>query len=420
MLLSNVMSIVFLGTDFQDSPFRTLERLERIAPAVREWLASSESGVQGSLVLSTCNRFELYLDTPKSGDALASSVGLIAKLLGESVEETSKLFRVRHGYAAVSQIFQVASGLESMVVGETEIVAQLRNAQSWARDLGALTTPLQRALDRALRVSKIISKEFELFQSAGTIIDTSLDLAQDKLPLLPATKVLVCGTGAYARVVLAALRRRGVSTISVYSRSGRGEAFARAHGVEPVEQNNFIEAVLESDLVIGASGASGYILTWEALAQLQVPERPIVLIDVALSRDIDPRLEYAGFGSIITLETIRRSVPRDHSQKIINAESRISDEVRNFIEDDEARSLDDAVASLRNFVEEIVDSEVNSVANRRGEELASEVRRSLVRVTNRVLHSPSIRARALARDGREEDYRRAIDLVFGEAATNES
>jgi glutamyl-tRNA reductase len=134
---------------------------------------------------------------------------------------------------------------------------------------------------------------------------------------------------------------------------------------------------------------------------------------VALSRDIDPRLEYAGFGSIITLESIRREVPREHSTRISDAERSVHSEVLDFAAEDDSRSLDDVVASLRALVSEAIEDEVRAVGNRLGDEVASEVQRSLARVTNQLLHLPSVRARSLAKEGLHEDYRRAIDVVFG-------
>jgi glutamyl-tRNA reductase len=407
------VTIVFLGTDFQDSSFRTLERLEAVAPVVREKLATAGNLIEGSLVVATCNRFELYLDTDNTSEALATSVAFIAEQLGEPVAETSKLFRVRHDTSALLQLFHVAAGLESMVVGEGEIVSQLRNSLGWSRDLGVLSAPLQRAVDRAFRVSKRVTQEYGLADSGRSVIDTSLDMARSQIVDLESASVVVCGTGAYARVVLAALRRRGVSRVRVYSRSGRGKDFATSHGVECIPADGLVRAVMDSDLVVSASGAPGYVLSWEMLDGVPTPPKPIVFIDVALSRDIDPRLEYAGFGSIITLESIRREVPREHSTRISDAERSVHSEVLDFVAEDDSRSLDDVVASLRALVSEAIEDEVRAVGNRLGDEVAREIQRSLTRVANQLLHLPSVRARSLAKEGLHEDYRRAIDVVFG-------
>lgn len=411
------VTLVFLGTDFQDSSFRALERLEEIAPRIREHLMGQRTLVEGSLVVATCNRFEVYLDTPLSPEALADTVAAIARELGHSQVETSKMFRVLHGERAVAHLFRVASGLESMVVGEGEIMSQLREAMSWAQDLGTLSTPLLRATERAFKVSKGVANSYGLTHQGRSVIDAALDIAYDGLAPHDSTRVLVIGTGAYARVVIAALLRRGNRDIRVYSRSGRAETFATQHGVAHVPHADLVEAFHGSELVISASGQPGYALSLGMLESHTPPVTPVVCIDVALSRDIDPSLEGAGFASIISLESIRPLVPREHSEAIIAAEKHVESEAARFVIEDQARGADPVVASLRAHVRSLIDDEVAAVARRLGHDAALEVQHSLHRVTNHLLHAPSVRAKTLSQDGLEDEYRRAVDVLFGSEVT---
>lgn len=412
-----IVTLVFLGTDFQDSSFRALERLEEIAPRIREHLMGASALSEGSLVVATCNRFEVYLDTPSSGEALADVVRAIARALGDSELETSKMFRVLHDEGAVAHLFRVASGLESMVVGEGEIMSQLREAMSWAQDLGTLSTPLLRATERAFKVSKGVARSFGLTHQGRSVIDAALDIAQSHLAPLAGARALVIGTGAYARVVIAALSRRGTSDIQVYSRSGRAEQFATQHGVGHVGHDDLLRAFRASDVVISASGSPGYAVSLEMLASHTPPATPVVCIDVALSRDIDPLLEGAGFARIHTLESIRPLVPREHSERVTAAEKHVDGEASRFVAEDQSRGADPVVASLRAHVRSLIDDEVASVAKRLGEDAALEIQHSLHRVTNHLLHTPSVRAKALAKNGLEDEYRRAVDVLFGSEVT---
>ena len=411
------VTLVFLGTDFQDSSFRALERLEEVAPRIREHLLGERTLIEGSLVVATCNRFEVYLDTPASPEALADTVAAIARELGKSQLETSKMFRVLHDGGAVAHLFRVASGLESMVVGEGEIMSQLREAMSWAQDLGTLSTPLLRATERAFKVSKGVASSYGLAHQGRSVIDAALDIADDGRSLDDSTKVLVIGTGAYARVVIASLLRRGTRDIGVYSRSGRAEAFAALHGVSHVGHDDLIEAFLRSELVISASGQPGYALSLGMLESHTPPATPVACIDVALSRDIDPSLERDGYASIISLETIRPLVPREHSEAIIAAEKYVGSETARFVDEDQSRGADPVVASLRAHVQSLIDDEVAAVARRLGNDAAREVQHSLHRVTNHLLHAPSVRAKTFSKEGLEEDYRRAVDVLFGSEVT---
>jgi glutamyl-tRNA reductase len=408
------VTLVFVGTDFHDSSFRSLERLERVAPLIRRHLVNSGPLVAGSLVVATCNRFEVYLDTDQTHAALAHVMEAIALSLDEPVTTTAKMFRVLNDSGAVDHLFQVASGLESMVVGESEIISQLRDAMAKAQELGTLSTPLLRAMERAFRVSKKVANSHGLVHSGRSLIDTALDMVTNTLPAFSGASVLVMGTGAYARVVLAALRRRGATALSVYSPSGRAEEFATSHGISAVSADGLVDAFFASDLVVSASGHPGYALSMEMMGERASRPSPITCIDVALSRDIDPQLEAQGYARIITLESIRQEVPRDHTDLIIAAENTVHEEALGFVSEDRSREVDPIVASLRAYVRDIINDELNVARKRVGDTVALEIERSLHRVTNHLLHTPSVRARDLAKVGLLDDYRKAVDLLFGQ------
>lgn len=412
------VTIVFLGTDFQDSSFGALDRLGEIAPSIREHLSGVNSCVEGSLVVATCNRFEVYLDTQSAPEALADAVAEIARALGQDERDTSKMFRVLHDEGAIAHLFRVASGLESMVVGEGEIMSQLREAMSLAQDSGTLSTPLLRATERAFKVSKGVASTHGLSRQGRSIVDAALDLAGETIPPLDSVRALIIGTGAYARVVTAALLRRGAHSLRVYSRSGRAESFATQHGLTPVSQADLRDAFLHSDLVISASGQPGYAVGVDMMESHTPPATPVVCIDVALSRDIDPSLEGAGFAHIISLESIRPLVPRELSEAVIAAERHVEEQASAFMAEDQSRGADPVVASLRAHVRGLIDDEVAAVERRLGSDAALEVQHSLHRVTNHLLHAPSVRAKALSKEGSEDEYRRAVDVLFGPEVTH--
>jgi glutamyl-tRNA reductase len=405
------VTFTFVGTDFQDSSFATLERLEKIAPAVREYCGIHAEAIAGSFVVATCNRFEVYLDTDGSPEVLADLVSTIAELLGEPTDHVSKMLRVLQDSGAVSHLFHVASGLESMVVGEGEIMAQLRDAMAWAKDLNSLSPALHVLTERALRASKKVAGIEGFGQSGRSVIDTALELANHKIDVSSA-RVLVIGTGAYARVVLAAFKRRFVTNVSVFSRSDRALEFAKSHDVLAVPADGLGEALRHSDLVISASGQPGYVITQELADASPGEAWPSVFVDVALSRDVDPRLESTTAATIITLESIRRAIPHDHSQRITAAEAVIDEEIKAFLADSHGRSLAPVAAALRSHVEALISHELEALAHRLDEAQVLEIKRSLRRVTGQLLHAPLVRGRELASKGEGETYRQAIDLVF--------
>ena len=224
--------------------------------------------ITGAVVLATCNRFELYLDLADgaarsavpgvlSERDLAHAADEVARLIavesGVSQEAARSAFTVRSGADVTRHLFTVASGLDSMVVGEREIAGQVRRALDSSHAEATTSPRLERLFQSASRASKRVAHTTHLGADGRSVVSVGLDLAEASIPPWRQTSAVIVGTGAYAGATVAALRARGCADISVYSASGRAEQFAQARGVDAV--TDLVAALGEADLVVSCSGA---------------------------------------------------------------------------------------------------------------------------------------------------------------------
>lgn len=356
--------------------------------------------ITGYLVLSTCNRFEMYLDVPLFHDALESVTAIVAEHVGNRVAD---LLQVTVGDQAVRHAMAVTSGLESMAVGECEISGQVRSAMG----KGRLSPALRRVFQHALTTSKAVAHNTGLGAAGRSLVAVALDAAAASLDGLAGRDVLLIGTGSYARIVVAELVRRDVGRIVVHSPSGRGVDFSATHPVIPGE----VSAVGEVDLVVACSGSGG-VLTRADLVQRATP-RELVLIDLCPRRDITADVTDLPGVELLDLDRIGPMMPTASAQSVSRAWDIVDRGVATYSHLEGGRAADPAVVAMRTHVSRIIEAEYQEVARRHPPEVAQAVARSLRRVSNALLHTPSIRAHELARTGDLDDYRRAMQTLFG-------
>lgn len=409
------MALAFIGTDFHDTPLADLERLERRAAEIRNRLIAPSSPLAGAVVLATCNRFEVYFEAEAFHAGLDFAIGEVATELQIDSDTASSLLKVLSGPSLVQHLYSVVAGLESMIVGEAEISGQVKRALSQSRSSGQTTSSLERLFQTASAVSKRVSSQTGIGASGRSIASTALELAEQKIGSLKGKRALIIGTGAYARVVSAALKNLGISKISVFSRSGRARQFALSHDLIAVDNDQLDFEMARADLVVSASGSRGFAVDLE-LAQRVRSMRDVsglLFIDVALSRDVEPEVELVPGFEIIDLEKLKEQAPVEHLDAVITAQEIVREAVTEFENEQKSRAADPIIAALRAHVGLWVEQEVAAVRRKSGPEAAKDVERSLHRVTNAILHTPSVKVKYLAKDGNHDDYLNAVKLLFG-------
>ncbi|MFC8598046.1 glutamyl-tRNA reductase [Isoptericola sp. NPDC057191] len=456
------MVLLSLTASHRELDLDALERLSTGSGSVGRAAVGACGPVQGSVVISTCNRFELYLDVdaPVHGDAVRHATRHVAAVVAASSGVTEQVaaesFTVRTGPEVTSHLFTVAAGLDSMVVGEREIAGQVKRALAEARADGTTSKTLELLFQTASRTSKRVGTRTELGAAGRSVVALGLDLAGRDLAggdlagrdlrrgsghdgSWRGVRVVLIGTGSYAGASVAALRARGCDDVRVYSRSGRAEAFAQGHEVEPVR--DLVDALADADLVVSCSGARGrrpagppdagaeasleYVLDAAAVVRSREraaaaagdePEpRPLVVLDLALHRDVDPRVADVEGVLLYDLGTLKAHAPATAADVVDRARRIVDDAAAEFEETRLGRAADAAVVALFDAAEDRVRAEVDAAVDRLVTELAARgetpdeadvdaISRDVRKRAHSALHAQivAVRADALARARAEE------------------
>lgn len=412
------MVMVMLGANHHDVTLDEVSRLALASEGLASKLTFASPDINGAVVLSTCNRFEIYLDLERFHDAVDLTTTSIAVAAGLDQAFVVDAMRVVVGTAVGQHLFSVASGLESMVVGEDEIAGQVRQALATAQADGTTSPTLERLMQRALATSKAVTSSTGLGAAGRSIVSVGLDIAEQRHGALAGRRALVLGTGAYARVVTSALQKLGCSDIHVYSSSGRASQFALNREITAVESDELVNALANADIIAACSGSAEFLIDralMETAQKLRASDRlPVVpIIDLALSPDVAPDVFDFSGADVINLEVIREFAPREHSSAILEAQDIVLTAVSEFELTESGRTADHAVVAMRAHVMGIINEELERIRGRVDAETAEEVAKALHRVSNSILHTPSVRAQELARTGEFADYQKAIHTLFG-------
>ncbi len=395
------MALLTLIASHHDVDLDLLERLTAAGTAGSA--VAADASITGCVVLATCNRFELYLDSRDPGVAQKAAVQAVAEAAGLTLDEVSATLQPVVGERGVAEhLFSVASGLESMVVGEREITGQVRRALDAARADGTTTTALERLFQTASRASRAVVARTGLGRTRS-LVAVALELAAQEAPLVGA-RVLLVGTGSYARTAIGALRAQSVGQIVVHSASGRAGELAEALDLDVA--GALADELAAADVVVGCSGTAGYVIGVEDLRTAMARSGgPAVLVDLALRHDVDPAVRELGV-PLIDLATVRRHV---ELPEVAQARGVVADEAEEFAAGLAEAEVVPAVVALRGRVHELLEEELCRVPGGP----APEVEAALRHFAARLLHGPVVRAREEARAGHADAYRDAIETLLG-------
>ncbi|GLK16392.1 glutamyl-tRNA reductase [Herbiconiux flava] len=414
----NHLVLICLTANHRNASFDLLEKLSLGTSDVAKGLVEHSDFVQGAVVLATCNRFEAYLDIDEpltAGISLAveEAAETFGSASGTDVAELRDSLTVLSGDSVADHLFAVSSGLESVVVGEDEIAGQVKRALTTARLSGTTSSDLERLFQRASHTSRDVKTKTGLGGAGRSLVRLALDLAESRVTDWAQTRVLLVGTGQYARVTLANLRERGVTDIRVYSPSGRAVAFAAKQQIAPVAAGDYLGAIATADVVITCSTAETYVLDATHLqAASSVPgafTRRLV-IDLGLPRNVDPLVSGVGGAELLDLETISLHAPLDELNAESDARALVDRAAAEYRAGKAEAEVTPAVVALRSHLFDLLDDELGRSRDRGDSEETQKALRHLVGV---ILHSPSVRARELAREGRSAEVFAAVETLFG-------
>jgi glutamyl-tRNA reductase len=410
------VNLLSVGTSYRTADVSTLERLAITDSALPQVLRRliAQPYVGEAVVLSTCNRVEVYAAVTGFHGGLGDVCNVLAELSGVSATDLAAHLYVHYDDAAVRHLFRVSAGLDSMVVGEAQILGQLRDGYHAATESDAAGRLLHELMQQALRVGKRAHAETGIDRAGQSVVTAALDVAGSVFDGdLSGRTALVIGAGAMGALSVATLTRAGVGPLRITNRSaGRAARLAEAYGATAVPFDD-LDAVLASvDLVVSATASSQPVLTRERL----LAARPLVVLDLAVPRDVAP--DAAGIDGVTVIDidglaASRRTLPA--AAETAAVEQIVAAEVDHFLAWLRGADIAPTVAALRTRADEVVATELRKLMGRRSEfteEQRADVSRTLHRVVQQLLHSPTVRVRQLAAEPGGDQYATLLRELF--------
>lgn len=414
-----MIDIVLLGLNHKTAPV-----------ALRECLAFSGNQVETALddfskyphlsemiLISTCNRVEILMTTSDRELAIQSAKEYISRFKGISVAEFDGALYIHTGEDAVRHVFRVAASLDSMVVGEPQILGQMKDAYLTATRLKTSGVILNRLLHKTFFVAKRVRTETGIGDHAVSISYAAIELGRKIFGSLEGKKVLLIGAGEMAELAVEHLIRNRSGDVFVANRTfERGMELAKRFNGRAIRLEEITDCLKEVDIVISSTGAPGFILTRDQVKSVMRPRknRPVFFIDIAVPRDIDPEINRIGNAYVYDIDDLKNVIDvniEDRNREAIKAERMVDEAVIQFRKWYESLGVVPTIVALRNKIEQIAESEIHKTLQSL-KHLSDEDRQALQRMTqamvNKILHDPTT---YLKRNGCHGDKSIPIDVI---------
>lgn len=410
------MPLVVLGANHRTASIEVRERFalgsSQTPALVAELLA--EGAAAEAVVLSTCNRTEIYLHDPANQGGVELARKLLARHAGQSVREISRFLYVHHDRRAAEHLFRVAAGLDSMILGEPQIQGQVREAYGAAREAAdpigpTVGTVLNRLFQNALSAGGRVRSETEIGIGAASVPSAAVELTKKIFGSLRGRRALILGAGEMSEITLECLRTEGVHSVIVANRTyERACELARRCNGQTIPWAEFSGALRNIDIVICSTAAPHPVLTrrrfFDALPD--GPPRPLCIIDIAIPRDADPTLGDEPNVFLYNVDDLRQivddSLDRRRAQ-LPSAEEIIAEAVEDFWTWYASLAVVPTIRDLRSRTESVRQAETDRLL-RRLSHLAPEDQQAIDALTrallNKLLHTPTVRLREAAGNGR--------------------
>ncbi|MCW2619029.1 MAG: hemA [Modestobacter sp.] len=423
------MSLLAVGISHQTAPVALLEQVsmngDDTVKTLHE-LVDSEH-VSEALVLATCNRIEVFAEVDRFHGGITDVSRVLARHAGATVEELSPYVTVYYEDQAIGHLCTVAAGLDSMVVGETQVLGQLRAAYALAQEQGTVGRELHPIAQRALRVGKRVHAETGIDKAGASLVSVALDRVTEILGELADRPVLVVGAGSMGALAATTLARRGAS-VTVSSRTPASAArLAESVGGRQAGLEQLTEELAAADVLVTCTGATGTVIGTDVVSTALAArgDRPLAIIDLALPRDVDPAVAGLPGVHVVDLAMLQGERAANPGQPVAGsvaaddiaaAYALVELETSLLRAERQAAAVAPTVSALRSQAAEVVDAELLRLSTRLPDldgKARSEIARTVRRVVDKLLHEPTVRVKELASAPNGTDYADALRALFG-------
>ena len=415
--------LVNIGVGYRRAPLATLEALTlRDIPGFYS-IIRGIPGVSGAVLVQTCNRVDMFIDADEGAG------GIIEKILWNwaletrfKLHELRRLADQRTGDQVLEYLVSLASGLESMLVGESQILGQLKSSLLEARGLAASSPTLSKLFEMSLAAGTRIRAQTGIGRGTVSLGSAALKLEEESIGPLDRTRVLLLGTGEIGMVLMKALKARGVTDVTVASRTRqRTESFCRAFGGKPADMHDILQQLGLFRLVVVATKATGYVLTKETIVpQMRLPQnQKLVILDLSIPRNVSPGVEQIEGIVIKTIDNLRDITDRAVSTRkalVKEAEPRIEEAVENISALIRREEAEPVVSELYHRADKIRKEELGKALSELNlrpdqQEVLERMSLSLIR---KLLAQPAVNLREAAKKGDTKLLTVASQIFEGE------
>ena len=415
---STQTDIVVAGLNHNTAPVEIRELLaweSEELPALAEHL--QDCGIPG-VAVSTCNRSEFFFLETEFADGCERLTCLLSSRFGVPSDQINQYLYSHRNYEAIRHLFRVASGLDSMILGEEQIIGQVRQAYYAASSTGIVPGLLARLFQQSSRAARRVRSESGIGANALSVGRACVELARSAVGDLASSSILVVGAGEAGRTAAEALSIAGARNITVANRThSRAVELASRLAAQAVGLDQLPEALEQSDIVIGCTGSPGYVLEAPSIhrAMSVRPERPLFLVDIAVPRDIDPaatQVRNVSLRDIDDLEALAECSREGRQRQVAAAEALAEEEAHEFYSWWQGLNSLTPVIDLRQHADHVRRRELQRTFKRLGDKLSEEEKASLETMTralvNKLLHSPTMYLKELPASSR----RQAANEIF--------
>src|SRR2546429_5512875 len=411
-----------IGVSYRRAPLATLEALTlRDLPGFYNILGST-TGVRGAVVVQTCNRVDMFIDADEGVEVNEKILRNWALETKFKLHELRKLAEQRTRDQVLEYLVSLASGLESMLVGESQILGQLKSSLLEARGLAASSPTLSKLFEMSLAAGTRIRAQTGIGRGTVSLGSAALKLAEESIGPLDRTRVLLLGTGEIGMVLMKALKARRVTDVTVASRTRqRTESFCRAFGGKPADMHDILQQLGLFRLVVVATKATGYVLTKETIVpQMRLPQnQKLVILDLSIPRNVSPGVEQIEGIVIKTIDNLRDITDRAVSTRkalVKEAEPRIEEAVENISALIRREEAEPVVSELYHRADKIRKEELGKALSELNlrpdqQEVLERMSLSLIR---KLLAQPAVNLREAAKKGDTKLLTVASQIIEGE------
>jgi glutamyl-tRNA reductase len=418
------MNLALIGINHRTAPVEVRERMHipepRLAQAISDLI--HREGIHEGLILSTCNRVEVMTSAEDSVDAEPLIQQFLADHHQLDLGPYQRFFYRYQQQEVVRHLFRVASSLDSMILGEPQILGQLKRAYALAREAGGLNGSLQEIVNQALAVARRVRRETALGSAAVSVSYAAVELAKKIFGSLEGRTIFVIGAGKMSELAAKYLLRSGASAIYVTNRTyERAVQLAAAFRGTAIAFEQLFEHLPKADIVISSTGAAGYIVNKEHVAKILSARRnrPVFFVDIAVPRDIDPlvnELDNAFVYDIDDLGQVVEANKKQRAREAVWAEEIVQEEVQKTMRRLASRDLVPTIVALEDRLNTIRAGEIERYQSRLVN-LTPEQRQAVEALTrgimNKILHGPITELKSGAGQPEQVDLVRLVRKIFG-------